>query len=306
MKFNAVRLFAIVNVLIVGYLFYELYQMKQPPSPKAVPVSQPPSGELEVDVNQLVAESIDTEIPSGERLLALRKIPASELSETQIARIIEVIFSDNSNDPVLETLELRSQAGGILLRSKVEPESLINRCSSIALDQDKALPLRNQSLILLYQLFGQSNETNSAIKQVFDRVRAELFTDRSSSLAATVIEGDAYLLERQSSLVNREVMQERVLRGLRDLRSSEAVQLMALQVAAKHGIVSVREDAEAMAQAHESQALTLAALNAAAALGSPKSFFESIAYEDSNLELARLKAIGVASVEAEQTRVSTQ
>ncbi|WP_309400833.1 hypothetical protein [Cerasicoccus maritimus] len=290
MKLNAVRIFALINVLIVGYLFHELYQLRHPESEKQ-PQSQSATSAPEPDLDQAFADATNEEASLQERITALSALSLTSLSQEQASQIAETIFKPSPNTSILSTLELRNQGARLLLNAPASQEQLIKSLSAIAQDPSEALPIRNQSLILLYQLTSKNDSIAAGTKELFAQTREELFSDRSTSLAATVIEGDAFLFERNSELVSAEELSERTLRGLRDLRSSEPVQLAALQVATKNRITSAREDAEAIAKDNPSQSLTLAALNAAATLGSSDEFFESLSYPDSKLELVRLQAL---------------
>ncbi|WP_309386033.1 hypothetical protein [Cerasicoccus frondis] len=291
MKFNAVRLFALVNVLIVGYLFYELYQLKHPRR-EVPPETQSSINPPEVDVGNAFARAINPEISPQQRLAALRSLQLTQLNRDEADQIAENLFSQQPHSTILTTLELRSQAGRLLLNSPVNHSKLISLLAAIAQDQEQPLPLRNQSLILTYQLISQTDRMTDENLALYAQTKEELFKDRSTSLAATVIEGEAYLYERRPEFAKREALTKLVLRGLRDLRSAESVQLAALMVATNVKITEAREDAKAIATANPSQSLTLAAVNAAAALGAPKSFFENLSYNDSKLELARLQALG--------------
>ncbi len=298
MKLNSVRIFALINFLLVGYLFYLVYQLKSPQPPRTI-TTQPTQEAAEVDANQLLVDALNREKTPQDRLQALMQIPASQLSPEQCESLLAGFFGlDEPAAAPLAMLDLRERAGRMLLTANIDPVHFAAALSRIATNGSAPIPLRNQALILLYQLTAAQDVASPELAALLNETAARLFEDRSHSLAATVLEGQAYLLERHPELVDPAQLQEHVLRGLRDLRSSEAVQLAALQVAAKHGISQVREDAERIARANPSQALTLAALNAAASLGASKDYFQNLNFMDNKLELARLKALQAASAQA--------
>ncbi|GHC13526.1 hypothetical protein [Cerasicoccus arenae] len=297
MSSKIIKFIAILNIVLVGYLFFELYQLKNPQTPTQAPLKQ--NGELsEAEINQLIEEAINPSIPLDKRIQALIQLPSKQLTSQQQSALNETFFQKVPGDDGLETLNLRERAGSVLIASDYEPVTFAEQLSQNAENETIPLPLRQQALVQLFLLVNEQSARGklpTRLSAILDRNIQVLFSNRASSLAGTVIEGQSYLLSRHPEVVRSTQLQERVLRGLRDLRSQESVQIAALNIAAKLGVLEARSDAEAFAQGNGSNAVKLAALEAATTLGTEPEFFQQLSYSDNQLELARLKALKQAS-----------
>jgi len=286
-----IRIFAVVNVLLIGYLFFTFNHSKQPERSTMEPMAAQPAS---TDPGPMIDVALDRQANDDARLKALAQLRAATLTDPQLEQLHEAFYQTQAEAGALDTLALRDRVGTLLIQNGYAPAAFAEGLREIVLDQTIPLPLRNQALIQSYRLIDHQLSSGSPVEAwalALEALTRGLAAQRPQALTRTMLEGEAYLRRKHPDFMSPVELEQRILRALRNLQADEAVLQTALRLSAQWGLAEARVDAERLAQEGESQAIQLAALEAAAALGSEQAFFTTLSYSDVTLELARLKAL---------------